>query len=117
MFFIYKKIGTEWKNVFDEELCGAADTYENAQRVVDALEEIDPTGGHREIRNESDEVIAPQKYYILKLERHELGFVCSRDIVGIADTLANARQLYKEMAGAPTSKNFEIVDAEWNVVE
>ena len=118
MFYIYRIVGTEWSNLHDEELCGAADTLENAKLIVDALEAIDPTGGHREIRTESGEVVEleEQKFYILKLERHELGFVCSREVVGIADTLANARRLYREMAGEST-KNYQLVDKDWKAVE
>ena len=116
-YFVYKLIGTEWKNRFDEELCGAADTRENAELLVSALESIDPTGGHREIRTESEEVVPQGKYYILKLQRHECGPVCSRDIVGMADTLANAKILMRDISKGIRPENWEIRDKDWNTVD
>ena len=116
-YFIYKIIGNEFGRP-DEELCGAADTLDNAKLLVSALENIDPTNGHREIRTDSFEVVEleEQKYYLLHLERHELGAVCQRVRVGMADTLVNARRLLKELA-KDNYHNWEIRDKDWNIVE
>lgn len=119
MYYIYKTIGTEWSYLRDEELCGAADTLDNAKLIVSALESIDPTGGHREIRTESNEVVdIHKKFYILRLVKNEWGFVYSRDKVGIADSLENAKELLKEISnGSSTSKYWEIRDENGNVIE
>lgn len=126
MYYIYRIIASEWRK--DEELCGAADTLENAELLVDAMNVLDEA--HREIRTESGEValLKKRKYYVYHVLTTETGIPAEENLVGIADTLENAREFLKEMSQPPEDEIeddlpseeqdiWKIKDEDGNIVE